>query len=99
MVRRICGDGVEAKKLKTSEEIEQLSSWKDADCFSTKEKVAFELAEHVTYIAEKRLDDELYEQVRKFYDEKEYVDLILIINQINMWNRISISMGNTPKGS
>ncbi|GIN20575.1 hypothetical protein J1TS3_17090 [Siminovitchia fordii] len=89
----------EAKKLKASEEeIEQLSSWKDADCFSTKEKVVFELAEHVTYIAEKRLDDGLYEQVRKYYDEKEYVDLILIINQVNMWNRISISMGNTPKG-
>ncbi|MDW2800153.1 hypothetical protein RZO55_21510, partial [Clostridium boliviensis] len=59
--------------------------------------VAFELAEHVTLISEKGVSDQLYERVREHYDEKAYVDLILIINQINMWNRLSISMGNAVK--
>ena len=31
----------------------------------------------------------------EYYDEKQYVDLVLIINQINSWNRISIAMGNS----
>ena len=87
-----------AKKLKaTEEEISQLESWRDSDVYSPEERVAFELAEHVTLISEKGVSDQLYERVREHYDEKAYVDLILIINQINMWNRLSISMGNTVK--
>ena len=58
------------------------------------EKIAFELAEYVTLIPTKRVPDELSHRVREHYDEKQYVDLVLIINQINSWNRISIAMGN-----
>src|SRR5690625_4047602 len=84
------------KKLNTTdEELQQLSTWKDSKLFSPKEKVAFELAEHVTFIAEKGVSDELYQRVREQYNEKEYVDLIIMINQINLWNRLSISMGST----
>lgn len=25
--------------------------------------------------------------------EKEYIDLVMIINQVNKWNRLSIAMG------
>ncbi|GFZ75942.1 hypothetical protein GCM10010978_16980 [Compostibacillus humi] len=84
-----------AKKLKaTDEEINQLAAWKESDLYSPKEKAALELAENVTLIAENGVSDELYDRVREHYSEKEYVDLIMIINQINMWNRLSISMGN-----
>lgn len=85
-----------ARKLKaTDEQIDQLKDWNEADIYSPKEKIAFELAENVTLIAEKGVGDELYQRVREHYNEKEYVDLIILINQINMWNRLSISMGNT----
>jgi len=87
-----------AKKLKaTEEEINQLENWRESDVFTPKEKKAFELTEKVTLIAEEGVNDEFYQQVREYYNEKEYVDLIIIINQVNMWNRISISMGNTVK--
>ena len=48
----------------------------------------------MTLIPTKRVPDELYKRVSEHYDEKQYVDLVLIINQINSWNRISIAMGN-----
>ena len=48
----------------------------------------------MTLIPTKRVSDEFYQRVREHYDEKQYVDLVLIINQINSWNRISIAMGN-----
>lgn len=87
-----------ARELKVKDEqIDQLKAWDEANIYSPKEKVAFELAENVTLIAEKGVSDELYQRVREHYDEKEYVDLIMIINQVNMWNRLSISMGNTVK--
>ncbi|PXW90514.1 AhpD family alkylhydroperoxidase [Pseudogracilibacillus auburnensis] len=84
-----------AKKLKvTNDQLDQLKTWNVSDIYSPKEKVALHLAENMTLISEKGVSDELYDQVREHYDEKEYVDLVMIINQINMWNRLSISMGN-----
>ncbi|WP_067726276.1 carboxymuconolactone decarboxylase family protein [Oceanobacillus damuensis] len=85
----------EAKKLKVSgEQIDQLSKWKETNIYSENEKAALQLAENITLISEKGVDEELYNQVRKYYDEKEYINLVMIINQINMWNRLSISAGN-----
>ncbi len=84
-----------AKKLKViNEQIDQLKTWDETDIYSPKEKVALQLAENITLISAKGVSDELYDKVREHYDEKEYVDLVIIINQINMWNRLSISMGN-----
>jgi AhpD family alkylhydroperoxidase len=89
---------VDARKLgETEQRINCVSAWEDCEFYTEAEKVALELAEHVTSISTKRVPEELYQRVRNFYDEREYVDLVLIINQINSWNRISISMGNTAK--
>ncbi len=85
----------DARKIgETEQRIYCVSAWQECDFYTKAEKVALELAEHVTLIPTKRVPDELYKRVREHYDEKQYVDLILIINQINSWNRISISMGN-----
>ncbi|WP_313803555.1 carboxymuconolactone decarboxylase family protein [Cytobacillus sp.] len=86
----------DARKIgETEKRIYCLSVWNECDLYTPEEKVALELAEHITLIHTKRVPDELYNRVREHYSEKQYVDLVLIINQINSWNRISIAMGNT----
>jgi AhpD family alkylhydroperoxidase len=86
----------EARKMgETEQRIYCLNAWTECDFYTPEEKVAFELTEHITLIPTKRVPDDLYKRVREHYDEKQYVDLVLIINQINSWNRISIAMGNT----
>jgi AhpD family alkylhydroperoxidase len=86
----------DARKMgETEQRIYCVSAWEECEFYTDAEKVALELTEYVTLISTKRIPEELYQRVRKHYDEKEYVDLILIINQINSWNRISIAMGNT----
>ena len=85
----------DARKMgETEQRIYCVSAWKECEFYTEAEKVALELTEHVTLIPTKRVPDELYQRVREHYDEKQYVDLVLIINQINSWNRISIAMGN-----
>lgn len=85
----------DARKMgETEQRIDCLSVWGECTFYTDAEKAALELTEYVTLIATKRVPDELYQQVREHYDEKQYVDLILLINQINSWNRISIAMGN-----
>ncbi|WP_040203416.1 carboxymuconolactone decarboxylase family protein [Neobacillus jeddahensis] len=89
----------DARKMgETEQRIYCISAWQECEFYTEVEKVALELTEHVTLIPTKRVPEELYQRVREHYDEKQYVDLILIINQINSWNRISISMGNTATG-
>jgi len=84
----------DARKIgETEKRIYCISAWRECTFYTDAEKVALELTEYVTLIPTKRVPDELYQRVREHFDEKQYVDLILIINQINSWNRISISMG------
>jgi len=88
----------DAKKMgETEQRLYCISAWRESTFYSDAEKVALELTEHITLIPEKRVPDELYERVRKHFDEKAYVDLVILINQINSWNRISIAMGNVAE--
>ncbi|MCJ7841960.1 hypothetical protein MUB24_13830 [Lederbergia sp. NSJ-179] len=57
------------------------------------------MAENLTLVSENGVSDALYEQVRKYFSEKEYVELVMVIIQINTWNRLSISMGNHADGT
>ncbi|MCK1976810.1 carboxymuconolactone decarboxylase family protein [Jeotgalicoccus huakuii] len=69
----------------------------DNKLFSEKEKTLLNFAKKVTIISENRISDTEYLDVRKYLSEKEYIDFVLLINQVNTWNRISISSGNTGK--
>ncbi|WP_188455551.1 carboxymuconolactone decarboxylase family protein [Virgibacillus oceani] len=84
------------KMGETEQRVYCISAWEECEFYTEAEKVALELTEHVTLIPTKRVPDQLYQRVRKHYDEKQYVDLVLIITQINTWNRIAIAMGHTP---
>ncbi|WP_033827372.1 carboxymuconolactone decarboxylase family protein [Bacillus andreraoultii] len=88
----------DAQKMgETVQRINCVSVWRECEFYTEAEKVALELTEHITLISTERVPEELYQRVREHYNEIQYVDLVLIINQINSWNRISISMGNTAK--
>ena len=80
----------------TEQRIYLLNAWREAPFYSEAERAALELTEAVTLISAGGVSDELYERVRAHFDEKQYVDLIILINTINCWNRLSISMANVP---
>jgi alkylhydroperoxidase family enzyme len=40
--------------------------------------------------------DEVYEEARKHFSEKEMVDLTYLASTINAWNRIAVSMRAVP---
>ncbi|MNI89849.1 hypothetical protein D3C73_1473060 [compost metagenome] len=55
-----------------------------------------ELAEVITHISRDGVPQAVYERVREFVSEEEYVDWVMSINTINNWNRIAISTGMYP---
>lgn len=88
----------EAREMgETEKRIYCVSAFRDCEFYSEAEKAALELAEHITLISEKGISDDLYNRVREYFDEGQFVDLVLIINQINSWNRLNIAMGSTAK--
>jgi alkylhydroperoxidase family enzyme len=48
----------------------------------------------VTRIAESRVTDEVYEEAKKHFTDKELVNLTLAITQINVWNRFNVAFRN-----
>ena len=85
----------DARKMgETEQRIYCVSAWQECEFYTKAEKVALELAEYVTLISTKRVPDELYQRSREHYDEKQYVDLVLIIIQINSWNEYLLQWAN-----
>lgn len=83
-------------KGESLERILLLSVWRDTDIYTAKEKAVLALTEHLTRISQDGVPDQLYEQVRTHFNEKQYIDLIMAINTINCWNRLGIATGMSP---
>ena len=63
--------------------------------FAEKEKVALRLTERVTLDAH-RVDDQLWNELRKHYDEGEIVELLSAIGLFNYFNRFNDALLMEP---
>ena len=88
--------GTLRKDGETEERIQNVVVWREATCFSARERAAFDWAEAVTLIASSRAPDDVYERARAQFDEKELVDLTLAICTINTHNRLAVAFRRTP---
>lgn len=75
-----------------------VSAWRETPFYSERERAALAWAEAVTKISEGPVPDEIYDQAKEYFSEKELVDLTLAVIAINSWNRLAISF-RTPPGS
>jgi AhpD family alkylhydroperoxidase len=83
------------KDLRAAGETEQrlygLDAWEESSYYSDRERAALAWTEAVTNVRAGHVSDDVYEQVRKVFTEKELADLTLAIVAINGWNRLSIA--------
>ncbi len=85
-----------SKDARTLGETEQrlylLAAWRDAPCYSERERAALAWTEALTQLASTAdVPDEVYAQARRHFDEKQLVDLTLAIIAINGWNRLNVA--------
>ncbi|MCW8126193.1 carboxymuconolactone decarboxylase family protein [Microbulbifer halophilus] len=76
--------------------LDVLSAWREANCFSGRERSALALAESITRIAEGGVTDEIYQQCLREFGERDLLELMAVILEINSWNRVSVSLGFQP---
>jgi AhpD family alkylhydroperoxidase len=76
----------------TEERLYLLDAWRESPLYSDRERAALAWTEALTHISETHAPDDLYEEVRKHFNEQETVNLTMLIGMINLWNRLAISM-------
>ncbi len=87
----------DARKAGESERrLATLAVWRETPFFSDRERAALEWTESVTRVADTRVPDEVWASVSPHFSATEMVDLTLLINAINAWNRIAIAFRKQP---
>jgi AhpD family alkylhydroperoxidase len=88
------------KDLKVAGETDQrlygLDAWRESPYYTDRERAVLAWTEAVTNIQEGRVSDSIYEELRKFFSEKEVADLTLAACAINSWNRLNIALRTVP---
>jgi AhpD family alkylhydroperoxidase len=80
----------------TEQRLYTLPAWRETPFFNERERAALAWTEAVTCISEGHAPDEVFEQARGQFTEKELADLTLAIVTINSWNRLAISFRTVP---
>jgi AhpD family alkylhydroperoxidase len=87
----------DARALGESEQrLYELNAWREAPFYTDRERAALEWTESLTLVSQTHVPDEVYESVKKHFNEKEIVDLSILVSLINVWNRLAISARTLP---
>ena len=81
----------DARAIGESEQrLHLVAVWREASCFSERERAALAWSEAVTLLPESGAPDDVYDALRPVFSEEEIVALTLAISLINVWNRLSV---------
>ncbi|MGS1016792.1 carboxymuconolactone decarboxylase family protein [Allosphingosinicella humi] len=77
----------------TEQRIYLLSAWREAPCYTSRERAALGWTEALTRLSEGHAHESAYEALKDEFTEEERVKLTLMINVINGWNRLAVGFG------
>jgi AhpD family alkylhydroperoxidase len=89
----------DAKKAgETDQRLWSVAAWREAPYYTDEERAALALAEAATRIADNPagVPDDVWSDAADHYDEESLAGLVMAIAAINAWNRISVTVRNTP---
>ncbi|MFN0044453.1 MAG: carboxymuconolactone decarboxylase family protein [Alphaproteobacteria bacterium] len=73
-----------------------LAAWREAPCYTARERAALDWAEAVTQIGHGHAPDEVYRVVLAQFSEAHVVALTYLVAEINAWNRLAIPFRAEP---
>jgi AhpD family alkylhydroperoxidase len=77
----------------TEQRIYLLSAWREAPCYTERERAALGWTEALTRLSEGHTLEGARETLKAQFSEEEQVKLTLMVNVINGWNRIAVGFG------
>jgi AhpD family alkylhydroperoxidase len=72
----------------TEQRLYLLDAWREGPFYSEREKAALAWTEALTSLGDGHVREDVYEQARKHFGEKELADLSVAVVAINGWNRL-----------
>ena len=87
----------DARKAGESERrLSAVAVWRETPFFTDTERAALDWTESVTLVATTRGPDDVRDRVKQYFTSAELVDLTLLVNTINAWNRFAIAFRKLP---
>ncbi len=80
-------------KGETEQRIYLLSAWREAPCYSERERAALAWTEALTRLSESHDLERARAALKAQFKEDEQMKLTMMINVINGWNRIAVGFG------
>ncbi|HTR05082.1 MAG TPA: carboxymuconolactone decarboxylase family protein [Paraburkholderia sp.] len=77
----------------TEQRLDVLCAWRDAPCYTDRERAALAWTEALTRLSEGHALERAREALNAHFTEEEQVKLTLVINVINGWNRLAVGFG------
>jgi AhpD family alkylhydroperoxidase len=74
----------------TEERLFMLDAWRESALYSTRERAALAWTEALTLLASSRAPDDVYAEMMACFSDEESLQLTMLINVINGWNRIGV---------
>jgi len=74
----------------TEQRLYGLSAWHESPFYTERERAALAWTDALTLVSQTHASDDVYQDVRKQFSERELVDLTMVIVAINGWNRLAI---------
>jgi len=75
----------------TEQRLYLLPAWREAPCYTPRERAALAWTEALTRLSEGHTHTEAYQALQAHFSAEEQVQLTLAINIINGWNRIAVA--------
>jgi AhpD family alkylhydroperoxidase len=82
----------------TEQRLYALNAWRETPFFSDRERAALELTEALACLADAHVPDDVYERVRRHFDEQQFVALTFAATATNAWNRLATTF-RVPAGT
>jgi AhpD family alkylhydroperoxidase len=80
-------------KGETEQRIYLLSAWREAPCYTDRERAALGWTDALTRLSEGHMLEAARAALQAHFTEAEQVKLTLMINVINGWNRLAVGFG------
>jgi AhpD family alkylhydroperoxidase len=78
----------------TEQRLHLIAAWREAPCYSERERAALAWTEHLTLIAGKGAPaEDVRAALEAQFSPEEQVKLTMMINVINGWNRLAVGFG------
>lgn len=84
------------KAGETERRLYAVTVWRETPFFTERERAALAWTESLTLIAQTHAPDADYALARAQFSDAELVNLTLVINTINAWNRFAIGFRKSP---